>query len=589
MWERTPQILPKGGDDMTAFAQALSNADSVYLNLLIAIMRYLAPALALLLLLRCFAPLYTFRREPEIWGWLCMADGTKIPITHWENVIGRHKRSDIVIDFPTVSRTHGVLTRYDDGSWTITDTDSSGGILVNGKKVKIRALLPDDVISIGGIEMILQPISHRQEQRLAQLRTPGSTPLTSVCNVLLLTVFQLLTCLVFLLDAKEEQIIPILLGFGGIMLSQWMLLLLYVCIRRSSFEVETIAFFLCTMGMAVIATIAPDETVKQLIAMLIGLFLFLLIGWSLRDLERAKVLRYLAAVAGVGFLLITLVFGQEMYGAKNWLVIGPLSIQPSELSKVCFVFVGASAMDRLFKNRNLIMFIVYSVLICGCLALMNDFGTALIFFCAFLVIAYLRSGSVGTLALAVTALAFAGVVALKIAPHALQRFASWRHIWEDPFGAGYQQTQTLMCMASGGFFGIGIGQGCMRNVFAADSDMVIGTISEEWGLLIAILLVLCIVALAVFAVRSAAVGRSSFYTIGGCTAASIMLVQTILNALGTVDVLPLTGVTFPFLSNGGSSMICAWGLLAFIKAVDTRQNASFAVRIGVIGGGEEDE
>ena len=574
---------------MAAFMEFLHSADAAYLNLLVAIMRYLAPALALLLLLRCFGPLYTFRREPEIWGWLCMSDGTKLPITHWENIIGRNKRSDIVIDFPTVSRTHGVLTRYDDGSWSITDTDSSGGILVNGKRIQIRALLPDDVISIGGIEMTLQPISHRQEMRLAQLRTPASSPMTSVCNVLLLSVFQLLTCIVFLLDSEIANALPVFMGFGGIMISQWILLLFYICIRRASFEVETIAFFLCTMGMAVIATIAPDETVKQLIAMLIGLFLFLLIGWALRDLERAKVLRYLAGIAGIGFLLITLVFGQEMYGAKNWLVIGSMSIQPSELTKVCFVFVGASAMDRLVKNRNLIMFIAYSVLICGCLALMNDFGTALIFFIAFLVIAYLRSGSVGTLALAITALGFAGVVALKIAPHALQRFASWRHIWDDPFGAGYQQTQTLMCMASGGFFGIGIGQGRMRNVFAADSDMVIGTITEEWGLLIATLLILCVVALAVFAVRSAAVGRSSFYTIGGCTAASIMLVQTILNALGTVDVLPLTGVTFPFLSNGGSSMICAWGLLAFIKGVDTRQNASFAVRLNKNGGDEEYE
>ena len=574
---------------MTAFFESFAYADEEYLNLLIAIMRYLAPAVAVLLLLRCFRSLLTFRREPEIWGWLCMSDGNKLPITHWENVIGRHKRSDIVIDFPTVSRTHGVLTRYDDGSWTITDTDSSGGILVNGKKVQIRALQPEDVISIGGIEMTLQPISKRQEQRLAQLRTPGSTAGTSVCNVLLLTVFQILTTIVFLLDTDPKHAVDLAMGFGGILICQWLLLLFYVCIRRYSFEVETIAFFLCTMGMAVIATIAPGETVKQLIALLIGLFTFLMVGFSLRDLERAKVVRYLAGVAGIGFLVITLLFGTEYYGAKNWLQIGSFSIQPSELSKVCFVFVGASTMDRLVKKRNLILFIAYSVTVCGCLALMNDFGTALIFFCAFLVIAYMRSGSVGTLALAITALGFAGVVALKIAPHALQRFASWRHIWEDPFDTGFQQTQTLMCMASGGFFGLGIGQGKMHNVFAADSDMVIGTISEEWGLLMALMLVLCIAALAIFTMRSAAVERSSFYTISGCTAASIMLVQTILNALGTVDVLPLTGVTFPFLSNGGSSMICAWGLLAFIKAADTRQNASFAVRISKNGGGEEDE
>lgn len=574
---------------MTALFEALHGAQDAYLNVLIAVMRYLAPAMAALLLLRCFRPLLSFRREPEIWGWLCMSDGSKMPITHWENVIGRHKRSDIIIDFPTVSRSHGVLTRYDDGSWTITDTDSSGGILVNGKKVRIWALQPEDVISIGGIEMTLQPISRRQEQKLAQLRTKASSVGSSICNVLLLTIFQVLTCLVFLLSAPQEAMESVLLGFGGITAMQWLLLLFYICIRRASFEIETIAFFMCTMGMAVIATVTPTETMKQLIAMGIGLFTFLVIGWSLRNLERAKKMRYLAAVAGIGFLLVTLVFGVEIYGAKNWLIIGPLSLQPSELSKVCFVFIGASTMDRLMKKRNLIAFIAYSVMVCGCLALMNDFGTALIFFCAFLVIAYLRSGSVGTLGLALTALGFAGVVALKIAPHALRRFASWRHIWEDPLNAGYQQTQTLMCMASGGLFGLGAGQGLMKKVFAADSDMVVGTITEEWGLIMLVMLIFCVAALAFFTVRSAAVGRSSFYTIGSCTAASIMLVQVILNALGTVDVLPLTGVTFPFLSNGGSSMICSWGLLAFIKAADTRQNASFAVRLNKKGGAEEDE
>jgi len=144
-------------------------------------------------------------------------------------------------------------------------------------------------------------------------------------------------------------------------------------------------------------------------------------------------------------------------------------------------------------------------------------------------------------------------------------------------------------MAAGGFLGVGPGRGAMGgNVFAADSDMVIATLSEEWGLLMVLMLVLCIIALGVFAVRSAIVGRSSFYTISSCAACSIMLVQVILNGLGTVDIVPLTGVTFPFLSNGGSSMICAWGLLGFIKAADTRQNASFAVRVNK-NRGEEDE
>ena len=236
-------------------------------------------------------------------------------------------------------------------------------------------------------------------------------------------------------------------------------------------------------------------------------------------------------------------------------------------------------MDRILSKRNLIGFIAYSVAMCGCLALMNDFGTALIFFCAFLVIAFMRSGSIGTLGLACTSLGFAGVLALKIAPHALRRFTIWRHVWSDPLGAGYQQTRALMCIASGGLLGLGPGQGWMKNLFAADSDVVVATLSEEWGLILVIVMILCVLSLGLFAMRSSAVARSSFYTIGACTAAGILLVQVMLNALGTVDVLPLTGVTFPFVSNGGSSMMGAWGLLAFIKAADTRQNASFAVAL----------
>ena len=137
----------------------------------------------------------------------------------------------------------------------------------------------------------------------------------------------------------------------------------------------------------------------------------------------------------------------------------------------------------------------------------------------------------------------------------------------------------MMCIASGGLLGLGPNQGMLQRVFAADSDIVFATVSEEWGLLTASMTVVCIAALAFFTIRSARVARSSFYSIGACTAASVLVIQTILNCLGTVDIMPFTGVTFPFLSNGGTSMIGAWGLLAFVKACDTRQNASFAVRV----------
>lgn len=564
--------------DLQTLLNLVQQSRETYAAVFLAVSRYLVPALGAWLLLHCARPLISFRREPEIWAWLKFTDGTQVAVTHWENVIGRAKSSDITVALSTVSRNHAVLTRYDDGSWTITDASSKTGTWVNGERVDIRAIGEGDVISIGGVDMELQPITKRQEQLQSQLRTGGSSGWSGLLGLLILTLLQAVMLTGFLLNGPEEEFGAYFLGFGAVAVCQWGLFFFYLAIRRRSFEVETLAFFLCTLGAAAIATVKPGELGKQSAAMVLGVLMFLLIGWSLRDLERAKRFRYLAVLAGVGFLVVTLLFGKEYYGAKNWLVIGSLSLQPSELSKVCFVYAGASTMDRIMNKRNLILFIAYSVVICGLLALMNDFGTALIFFCAFLIIAYLRSGSMGTIALACTALGFAGVLALRIAPHALSRFATWRHIWDDPFNSGYQQTQAIMCIASGGLFGLGPGNGYLQKVFAADSDIVFATVSEEWGLLVAVQMVLAVSALGLFAIRTSRVSRSSFYCIGGCTAAGILLIQASLNCLGTVDILPFTGVTFPFLSNGGTSMIGAWGLLAFVKAADTRQNASFAVR-----------
>ena len=564
--------------DLQTLLNLVQQSRETYAAVFLAVSRYLVPALGVWLLLHCARPLISFRREPEIWAWLKFTDGTQVAVTHWENVIGRAKSSDITVALSTVSRNHAVLTRYDDGSWTITDASSKTGTWVNGERVDIRAIGEGDVISVGGVDMELQPITKRQEQLQSQLRTGGSSGWSGLLGLLILTLLQAVMLIGFLLNGPEEEFKAYVLGFGAVAVCQWVLFFFYLAIRRRSFEVETLAFFLCTLGAAAIATVKPGELGKQSAAMVLGVLMFLLIGWSLRDLERAKRFRYLAVLAGVGFLVVTLLFGKEYYGAKNWLVIGNLSLQPSELSKVCFVYAGASTMDRIMNKRNLILFIAYSVVICGLLALMNDFGTALIFFCAFLIIAYLRSGSMGTIALACTALGFAGVLALRIAPHALSRFATWRHIWDDPYNSGYQQTQAIMCIASGGLFGLGPGNGYLQKVFAADSDIVFATISEEWGLLVAVQMVLAISTLGLFAIRTSRVSRSSFYCIGGCTAAGILLIQASLNCLGTVDILPFTGVTFPFRSTGGTSMIGAWGLLAFVKAADTRQNASFAVR-----------
>ena len=135
----------------------------------------------------------------------------------------------------------------------------------------------------------------------------------------------------------------------------------------------------------------------------------------------------------------------------------------------------------------------------------------------------------------------------------------------------------MSAAASGGLFGMGAGNGWLERIPAGDTDLVFGMLCEEWGLVIALLAVACILTLAWFAVRASRTGRSSFYTIAACAAGSLLVFQTSLNVFGSVDLLPLTGVTFPFVSNGGSAMLSAWGLLAYLKAMDTRADASFAI------------
>ena len=560
---------------MQAFFETVSQAGfaAVYSDIL----RYILPLAALLILWRCGRSLLAFRREPEVWAWLASPSGDRISVTHWESLVGRAKSCDVVLDYPTISRRHAVLTRYDDGSWSVSDIGSKGGIRVNGADTAMCAVGFGDVISLGGVNFTLVPITKEQERIQASVRTRAGKEVSPALTLMLLSLFQVLACLQLMLHV--EQLGLVAGAFGMLLAAQWALFLLMRLARRSGFDVETLAFFLTTMGVCVVSSSSPSALKKEMLAIFAGIAVFLILGWFLRDLERAKKLRYVAAAAGIALLVFNVLFGVEKYGAKNWVEIGPVSFQPSELVKLCFVFAGASTLQRLMTRRNLLLYIVYSAAICGCLALINDFGTAIIFFVTFLVTAFMRSGDFATIGLACAGTGFAGVLVLRFKPYALRRFSTWRHVWENALTSGYSQTRAMMCIASGGLFGLGGGRGWLKYVAAADTDLVFAFVSEEWGLLLGLMMIAAIVLLAAFVVRSAPVERSSFYSISAVSAVTIMVVQAMLNVFGTVDLLPLTGVTFPFVSNGGSSMLCVWGLLAFIKAADTRQNASFSVRL----------
>ena len=550
------------------------------------------PILALFIVIRSARSLLGFRREPEVWAWLRLATGELLPVTHWENLLGRKKSADIVLDFATVSKNHAVLTRQDDGAWTVTDIGERGRVEVNGTQVMSGRVEYGDTVSLGGLEMVLEPVSKEEARLQAKSRTKAGKGHSPGLTLLLLTVFQLLEAMQFVFNRPEDRM-TIITAFGILLGVEWAMFIGQKLIKRSGFEVETIAFFLISIGLGVCASADPGELYKQLVAMGIGIAIFLTLGVLLRDLERAKKLRYVAAAAGILLFLANLALGKEINGSRSWISLGSFSFQPSEMVKICFVLAGTSTMDRIVTQRNLWGFVIYTAIIGGCLVVLKDFGVAAIFFVGFLAIALLRSSSypniililvgVGMLAVIVVAAA----LAIKHFPHVARRFSSYGHIWEDSFNKGFQQTRSLMCIAAGGLFGLGLGNGWMQYMAgegAADTDLVFAYVSEEWGLLMAVMMIFALAMLGLFVVRSARVARSSFYTIGASAAMSIFMVQAILNVFGTVDFLPLTGMTFPFVSNGGSSMMACWGLLAFLKACDTRQNASFAVMLSNKGG-----
>ncbi|MEG1657618.1 MAG: FtsW/RodA/SpoVE family cell cycle protein [Oscillibacter sp.] len=545
-----------------------------------AFVRFLFPVLAFLILGRAVRSLLKIPHTPETWAQLSLPNGTPLLLTHWENIIGRGKNADVYLNYPSVSRQHAALCRGERACWTLYDLGSKGGTRVNGEAVVGNAPVKlGDTITLGGVPLVFLPQTisdqEQQERRRREERPAALWP-----SFLGLTVFQMLACLQLIVAGGQNTDVSVPLSFLGLTAVMW---LYYIALRTTrcvGFEMETIAFFLSTLSLSVTASSAQESLLKQFVAILLGLALFLVLGLFLRDLSRVQKIRWLMAAGAIALLGLTLVAGTSKYGAVNWISIGGLSFQPSEVAKICYIFAGSATLERLFRKRNLTLFMVLTGVCIGCLGLMSDFGTAAIFFVTFLVIAYLRSGDFATLSLICGAAVFGAGIILTFKPYILRRFSSWGHAWEAASTTGYQQTRTMSAAASGGLLGMGAGNGWLHRVPAADTDLVFGMLCEEWGLLIALLAALSIVTLALFAVRACRVGRSSFYTIAACAAGSLLVFQTCLNVFGSVDLLPLTGVTFPFVSNGGSAMLSAWGLLAFLKATDTRENASFAIRMG---------
>lgn len=551
---------------------------SVIFDMGVVALRILLPVYALVIVYQCYAAMRRRRRpEKPLVTLYNRSTGLKLPVLFWENSVGRSKASDIVVDDPAVSRNHCVLLRRKDG-WYINDTDSKSGTFVNGKKTRGRTqVLIDDTITVGNSKFEFKRGEEYDEKLAASWffsRISRKPAMKSWKLMLLITLFHFFMCAeaMFWNDGTNANS-PLVL-FGALAAVEWgFFFVSYFILRRVNFELESLALFLTGIGVILLIRQVERSAYVQLIAAAIGMVLFCVIIKLIEDPDKVNKLRFPAMIFAVGLLLLSIVFGKITNGAANWIYIGSISIQPSELVKIIYIFIGASALDKLQTNKNLFEFMVFSAVCVGLLALMGDFGTALIFFVTFLLIAFMRSGDFKTIIFAVAAAIFGVTFILNFKPYIADRFKAWGHVWEYAQTSAYQQAHVLTFIASGGLFGVGLGNGFLKQVAASESDLVFGLVSEEMGVIVAFTLAVAVGAMFIYARAITTRSRSTFYSISACCAAGLLVVQLSLNVFGATDILPLTGVTFPFISSGGSSIISCWGLLAFIKAADERTYA----------------
>lgn len=534
--------------------------------------RYALLVIALYVVIRVVISMFFKKASDPIRGRLVNEiTGEVITLRDRECSVGRNKACDIVLGFDTISRLHAVIAFRNKG-FMIFDTNSKAGVTVNGEMIKKKANIYDgDRVGFGGLEYTLSVNKFKYiKDKSKKIARPGYFLI-----LILISVYNLIELLLTSFPNGKFEFLVASTFLGMIILMWGYYFFASIFMRITTFELESVAFLFASTGLGIVASIYPDGALKQFFAIVIGVLGFCILLTLLRFIDAIKIIRYIVAVGAIGLLAVTLLIAEPTNGALSWVNIGGVSLQPSELVKVAFIFVGAVTLERLQSVRHLTLYMIFAAVCVVELFFMYDFGAALIFFFTFIVIAFMRSGDIRTIMLICIGAALGAVLIILFKPYVAARFSGYLHIWENMDTTGYQQTRTLIYSASGGLFGLGLGNGKLRTIFAAAEDLVFGVVCEEFGMIMGFLIPVTYILIAVATVINSQKAKSTFYAISGVAAISLLLFQSMLNIFGVTDLLPLTGVTLPFISKGGSSIICCFCLLAFIKSVDVRTFSNF--------------
>ena len=326
---------------------------------------------------------------------------------------------------------------------------------------------------------------------------------------------------------------------------------------------------LFSIGVALIYRLDPSLGRRQLQYYLVGLFMFFVTYLVMKSYNGwHKLSKFYVAISAVLFIL-TLIFGSNIYGAKNWIYLGPITIQPSEFIKVPLAFFIASFYTHYSEICNkpfgkyYMNFVIFVFI--GFLFLQKDLGTALIFFSTMILSQFVYDKDRKLIVANLLAMILGSIIAYHLFSHVQIRVATWKDPWSDIDVTGYQITQALFAMASGGLFGSGIGLGRPDFIPVAESDFIFSAICEEMGIFMGIAVVLLFMILVYRAIKISLIQKDKFYSILAFCIGVLFAFQTFIILGGVLKLIPLTGVTLPFISQGGSSMIAGFILLACLQ------------------------
>lgn len=341
-----------------------------------------------------------------------------------------------------------------------------------------------------------------------------------------------------------------------------------------------IVFTLSGIGITFVTRLQPDASLGQVIFLFLGVALMVGTLAVVKNLEVVKRYKYVLGIAGIILLVLPMFIGTEIYGSKLWIKIGSFQFQPGEFAKVLIVLflAGYLAENRellSISNRTVLgikfprlrllypLFIVWGVCLLV-VAFERDLGSALLFYTIFLIMLYVATGRVSYVIIGLALLAVGAFGMYQIMSHVQVRVAIWLDPFSDAQNLGYQIVQSLFSLADGGLAGVGIGKGMADIIPVVASDMIFAAIGEEMGLLGGSAVLLLFMLFAVRGLTTAARAKSDLaaFSAAGLTAAISFQAFTIVG--GVTKLIPLTGVTLPFMSQGGSSLLASFVIVGLL-------------------------